>query len=237
VSDTNLYGLNVEYRPDLYSLDVYYVRKDELHKDYNLSTAGLRISGKIPSVENLGLKLEYAKQFGDIGSADFKGCAGLVGVSYEIPTNMSPVISVNYNYYSGGKSTDSDVKFWVPVYPSNVADRIGKIAYPALFQGYLSTLPPAGLQVVNLGFALKPLDKLTMNLDWYNLRCVKTYSPGLKKAIGNEIDLGLTYNYTEDLAFGLDIGYLLKGKLIKQLAGRGVAASPFQAIASMKVAF
>ena len=245
--DITLYGASLFWKPENFTVEPYYVAKitafDDSGNEYDLYTGGIRVTCNVPAVEGLSLKGEYAKQFGDYGSDDFKGFAGLLGVSYLIPADMNPVVSLNYNYYSGGKDGDTDVKFWFPVAPSNIADRIGKIAYPALFQGYLSGLiPPAGLQVVNLGFALKPLDKLTLNLDWYNLRCVKTYSSGLKKAIGNEIDLGLTYNYTEDLAFGLDIGYLMKGKLIKQMVkdetgSAGYAASPFQAIASMKVAF
>jgi len=237
--DITLYGASLLWKPENFTVEPYYVAQitafEDKGNEFDLSTAGIRVTCNVPAVEGLSLKGEYAKQFGDAGSADFKGFAGLLGVSYLIPADMSPVVSLNYNYFSGGKWTDKDVKYWYPVAPSNVADRVGKITYASLCPyGELSF---GGLQVVNLGFALKPLDKLTLNLDWYNLRLVKAYLSGVKKAIGNEIDFGLTYNYTEDLAFGLDIGYLMKGKYIKQVVGAGYAASPFQAIASMKVAF
>jgi len=245
--DVTLYGASLLWKPENFTVEPYYVGEitafEDKGNEFDLSTVGIRVTCNVPAVEGLSLKGEYAKQFGDadglgLPGADFKGFAGLLGVSYLIPADMSPDVSLNYNYFSGEKWTDKDVKVWYPVAPSNVADRVGKIAYASLFPyGEGIGLLPAGLQVVNLGFALKPLDKLTLNLDWYNLRCVKAYSPGLKKAIGNEIDFGLTYNYTEDLAFGLDIGYLMKGKYIKQMAPPGYAASPFQAIASMKVAF
>lgn len=246
--DITLYGASLLWKPENFTVEPYYVARitafeEEVSED-DLYTGGIRVTCNVPAVEGLSIKGEYAKQFGDYHGNDYKGWAGLFGVSYLIPADMNPVVKLGYGYFSGDENlTSGDYKAWKPVAPSNVADRVGKIAYKALFaggEGKLTNLDlrdyGSGLQVVNLGFALKPLDKLTLNLDWYNLRLVKTAS-GYKKALGNEIDLGLTYNYTEDLAFGLDIGYLMKGKYVKQCVPTGYAASPFQAIASMKVAF
>jgi hypothetical protein len=53
-----------------------------------------------------------------------------------------------------------------------------------------------------------------------------------KKEVGNEVDLSLIYDYTEDVQLGLSLGYLDAGKAI---------ASPredaTQVIGSMKVTF
>jgi len=256
VMDTNLYGLNVEYRPDLYSLDVYYVNANELHSDANLSTAGLRVSGNIPAVEGLSLKAEFAKQFGEDDSApskDFKGWAGLFGAKYQFNTNMSPYVKVNYNFFKGNSSA-SDYKGWVPVFPSDIASRVGKVAYPFLFsygEGVINdtkggfsalganNLVGSGVKVVNVGFGLQPVEKLSLALDWFWLKGDETGS--FDDEFGNEVDFSINYAYTEDLSFGLDVGYLAAGDFFSDLKKAHPDDydddNPWQVIASMKVAF
>jgi len=246
--DTNLFGLSLLYNADNFTVEPYYVMKNVLHLDENLSTAGVRATGSIPVFGGIALKGEFAKQFGeDSAGKDYKGWAGYVGADYAFDTNMNPTMSIGYSYFSGATSTDTDIKHWKPVYPSNIADRVGKIAYAALFSGGAGPEPDisgttgSGLQVINLGFGLQPVEKLTLSLDWYNLKLNKVATAGKKKALGNEIDLGVNYAYTEDLTFGLDIGYLMKGKAIKNaIKGTtppGEPASAWQAIVSMAVAF
>lgn len=255
--DTNLYGLSLLYDADNFTVEPYYVAKilafENKGNENDLTTAGVRATGSIPVLGGIALKGEFAKQFGDAdgygpgpgAGADYKGWAGYVGADYAFDTNMNPTLSIGYNYYSGGKTTDTDVKAWVPVYPSNIADRVGKIAYAALFQGGGGVLTAvnniadsgSGLQVINLGFGLQPVEKVTLALDWYNLK-LNNVATGKKKALGNEIDLGINYAYTEDLAFGLDIGYLMKGKYIKDATGiTPDSVNAWQAIVSMAVAF
>jgi len=239
-SDTNLYGLNFEYRPDLYSLDVYYVRKDELHKDYNLSTAGLRVSGSIPSVENLGLKLEYAKQFGeDNDKRDFDGWALLFGANYKFDTNMNPAIRVAYNFFSGDdKPEEGDNDDWQMVYPSNIASRIGPVyyAFSAANHPDYDYLKESNLQVINLGFDLQPVEKVKLSLDGYWLKGDENIGETKEDDIGYEVDLGINYQYTEDLSFGLTGGMLFTGDLFDK-DKLGDDDNPWQLIASMKVAF
>ena len=244
--DVTLYGAALKWAPENFSLEPYFVSKVTAYNEPKdiLMTGGVRGEVKLPAVEGLSLKGEYAHQFGDNGVAngEYTGWAGYVGGSYEFPVSMKPAVSLTYSRYSGKKSTDPspDSKAWVPVYPANIASRIGAIAYPAL-AGVVGGVPESNAQVIKVGFGLKPLEKLGMSLNYYNLRLVET-APGVSKAVGNEIDLSLTYAYTEDLSFGLDIGYFLKGKAIKQYVGgltgsEADAANPWQAIASVNVAF
>jgi len=253
--DTDLYGLSLFYDADTFTVEPYYVARvlafETKGTENDLTTAGVRATGDIPVFGGITLKGEFAKQFGDAdgvwaADANYEGCAGYIGGEYAFDTNMNPTFSLGYNYFSGGKlATDTDVKFWVPVYPSNIADRVGKIAYAALFQGGEGVLTAvnniadagSGLQVINLGFGLQPVEKLTLSLDWYNLK-LNEVAAGKKKTLGNEVDLGINYACTEDLSFGLDIGYLMKGKYIKDATGiTPNSANAWQAIASMMVAF
>ena len=237
-SDTNLYGLNVEYRPDLYSLDVYYVRGDALHTDQNLDTAGLRVSGSIPAVEGLSLKLEYAKQFGEDGSDnDYDGWALLFGGSYEFPVDMKPVVRVAYNLFSGDDNGTSDKEYdnWQMVFPSNIASRIGPVyyAFSANNTAFLTT--ESNLQVINLGFDLQPVEKVKLSLDGYWLKGDEDIGSTNEDDIGYEVDLGVNYQYTEDLSFGLTGGMLFTGDLFDTSGYDD--DNPWQLIASMKVAF
>ena len=237
-SDTNLYGLNVEYRPDLYNLDVYYVRGDALHTDQNLDTAGLRVSGSIPAVEGLSLKLEYAKQFGEDGSDnDYDGWALLFGGSYEFPVDMKPVVRVAYNLFSGDDNgtNDKECDDWQMVFPSNIASRIGPVYYAFSANNTASLTTESNLQVINLGLDIQPVEKVKLSLDGYWLKGDEDIGCTNEDDIGYEVDLGVNYQYTEDLSFGLTGGMLFTGDLFDTSGYDD--DNPWQLIASMKVAF
>jgi hypothetical protein len=239
--EQTLYGLNLGYKvADIADLDVYYVRKaiDE-PADVTLDTAGIRVVSKIPAIQNFNLKAEYAKQFGEAGDADFEGSAILLGGEYKFSANMEPTIKVNYNIFSGPKENETDVKEWVPVFPSNIGSRIGPLfyAYDAWNKGKIIG-SESNLKVLNIGFSLKPVEKLTLSLDGYWLKTDEkvNITGGTSDEIGKEIDLGIEYKYSEDLVFGLSLGKILADDLIeKNLSGAGDDA--WQVIASMKVSF
>ena len=236
-SDTNLYGLNVEYRPDLYNLDVYYVRKQKLHYepgDADLNTAGLRVTGSIPSVENLALKLEYAKQFGeDEDGDDYDGYALLFGASYKFDVNMKPVVRVAYNWFSGDDDPTGDNDDWQMVFPSNIASRIGPVYYAVDSQNTITR--ESNLQVINFGLDLQPVEKVKLSLDGYWLQADEDIGSTNEDDIGYEVDLGINYQYTEDLSFGFTGGMLFTGDLFDTSGYDD--DNPWQIIASMKVAF
>jgi len=152
---------------------------------------------------------------------------------------MQPTITAGYSYFSGQDAAAADMEAWMPVFPANIASRIGKIAYPLLFPAGEGIVNPlcgtgSGLQVINLGFGLKPTEKLTIGLDLFNLTADE--SGAASDDYGNEIDLSLTYAYTEDVSFGIDLGTLLTGDNIEDTLGVNVD-DPWQAIVSMKVVF
>jgi len=243
IGDVDLYGLGLTYDNGVFCIDPYFVYTimADTTNDVDLMTGGVRV-GYTP-MENLNLKLELAKQFGDTdlgGGVDFEGWAGLLGVSYTFNTSMQPTITAGYSYFSGQDATATDMEAWMPVFPANIASRIGKIAYPLLFPAGEGIVNPlcgtgSGLQVINLGFGLKPTEKLTIGLDLFNLTADE--SGAASDDYGNEIDLSLTYAYTEDVSFGIDLGTLLTGDNIENtLVGLDVE-DPWQAIVSMKVVF
>jgi len=243
-ADRNLYGLNIGWRPDICSLDVYYVRDDTLHTDQNVDTAGLRVTGGIPAVENLGLKLEYAKQFGeDAAGNDNKGWALLFGVDYKFPVNMNPYVKLNYNLFSGDDDpNDTDNDAWTMVFPSNIGSRIGQVWYALDSHSQNGIIgSESNLQVINLGFGLQPVEKVKVSLDAYWLKGAEDiWRAGVntnEDDIGTEIDLGIEYQYTEDLSFGLSYGMLLTGDLFDTVQFGRDDDNPWQLLGTMKLAF
>ena len=241
-SDGDLYGLDIGIKGQNLLINPYYVNYTQAASEANvIQTAGLKLGWN--PMEALGISVEYAKQFGEDKTAspkkDYEGWALVVGADYKFATNMKPVVSVMYADFSGQKASATDVKAWVPVFPSNIASRVGKIAYPALFsngEGSFDIGSGSGVRVLKLGLGLQPTEKVGVNLDWFNLTAKETAS-GVSDSVGNEIDLGITYAYSEDLSFGLDLGYLIKGNYIEDTVGKNNDKSPWQAIATMKVAF
>jgi hypothetical protein len=240
--EQTLYGLNLGYKvADIADIEVYYVRdiKDSSPKNNKLDTAGIRVVSKIPAIQNFNLKGEYAKQFGeDENGADYEGWALLLGGEYKFSANMEPTIKVNYLLLTG-EEDKNDNQGWQMVFPSNIGSRIGPLfyAYSAwnskdVYDNYDIELGESNLKVLNIGFSLKPVEKLTLSLDGYWLKTdekVEGYDE-----IGKEIDLGIEYKYSEDLVFGLSLGKILADDLIEKEVGGDDA---WQAIASMKVSF
>jgi len=236
----NLYGLDIGIKGESLIVNPYYVNVSD--PSHNMQVVALNLGWN--PMEALGISAEYAKQFGEDKSdpnakRDYEGWALVVGADYKFATNMKPVISAMYADFSGEKPTTTDRYGWQPVAPSNIASRVGKIAYPALFsngEGSFVIGTGSGVRVLKLGLGLQPTEKVGVNLDWFNLTAKETAS-GVSDSVGNEIDLGITYAYSEDLSFGLDLGYFLKGNYIEDEVGRNNDKSPWQAIATMKVAF
>ncbi|MCM8822632.1 MAG: alginate export family protein [Candidatus Omnitrophica bacterium] len=243
-NDGDLYGLDVVISAENVKINPYYVYEtistNGTQEPNVLSTAGIRATWA--PMEALSLSGEYAKQFGSDktapGKPDYEGWALVLGASYKFETNMSPVVSAMYADFSGQKATATDIKQWVPVFPSNIASRVGKIAYPAIFsggEGAFDLGSGSGVRVIKLGLGLQPAEKVGLTLDWYNLTAKET-GAGIDDSVGNEIDLGITYKYSEDLSFGLDLGYFMAGDYVEDTF-TNQDKNAWQAIVTMSVAF
>lgn len=238
--EQTLYGLDIGYKVgEVANIDVYYVRRDTDRNppahptDAKLDTAGLRVVAGIPAITGLSLKAEYAKQFGDDETAannDYEGSALLLGVAYQFAANMEPQIKVNYLLLTGDDNPAGDIKNWVPVFPSNIGSRIGPLfyAYDAV-NGI--TNGESNLSVINLGFSIKPVEKVKVALDGY----LQKLDEGTPDDIAKEIDLSVEYKHTEDLTIGLTLGKLLAEDVIENAPRNGKDA--WQAIVSMKISF
>jgi len=125
VDDLDLYGLAVKYDNGRLCVEPYFVYLRLANPDVDLMTLGAR-AGFSP-MDSLKLKLELAKQFGDqdLTGSDFGGWAALLGGSYTFAGASEPTLSLGLMYLTGQDLGEADVEAWVPVFPSNVASRVG----------------------------------------------------------------------------------------------------------------
>jgi len=251
------YALNKKTNVSAY----YFLKSDNNNGTSNskgkadkVNTIGMLVSST--PIENLALSLEGAYQFGkNDGSTDTSiiyndrsAYALQAMVDYTFAkVKMTPVIGASYTYLSGNKSaTASSQKSWDAMYYDQ---KLGNIAYALL--GFTD------LSVFNLRASCKPVEDVSLSLvyGYYDFAKVKdgawTYGSSHfydgstqyytaastplrsgKSHIGDELDATITYDYTEDVQFGLTGGLFLPGKvwdIEKQNAT--------QLIGSMKVTF
>jgi hypothetical protein len=143
---------------------------------------------------------------------------------------FTPMIGAGWMYLSGDKKKLG----WDPMYQDDRLS-LSNIAY-AIF-------PFTNLNTFNLKGSIKPMDDLTLTANYANyFQAAKTnvvtnqytnlnMTKNNKKNLGSEVDLGLNYDYTEDVQLGLNWGWFLRGDAIRD----GSDAS--QLIGSMKVTF
>ena len=227
--DVNAYAINAAY--DFGTKDtigeLYLVTKEANKGEVN--NYGLRVVSA--PLENLDVNGEFAYQTRKGIRDDSKAASStalLLGATYVLPdVAWTPSIGVDYTRLG----ENWDVMFEDQT-PADIAN--------ALFEN-------TNLQVIGVTVTAKPMEDVTAKLRYANLCLVKGVSSlnggwedggysGMnsdKEALGNELDLSLTYDYTEDVQLGLNLGYLNPGKAFST-SNREEAT---QVIGSMKVTF
>jgi len=172
--------------------------------------------------------------------------ADLAGKVSSRVANMKPMISFNYTLLSGGKYKSTGKKFngWDPMYENQAGG--------TLFNKILGF---TNIQSFNVGTSAKVFDDVKLAVDWYSLNLYKGLPSGSdlsaviltglpgdptyamradKYSLGNEFDANLTYDYTEDVQFGLNAAWFIPGDAFVKGDNRKTAS---QVIGSMKVTF
>ncbi len=126
-----------------------------------------------------------------------------------------PIVGAEYIYYSG-QNRDSDTEghdyhAWDRMYRGKVDSAIHEW-YNVFYTTGLPTTERADTnlhQLILMG-SIQPMDNLTVDARWINFRLAENHqlNPAAtmgseNKDVGNEVDIELTYEYTEDVTFGL----------------------------------
>lgn len=223
----------------------------------SLNTVGGRIISH--PIENLVASLEGAFQFGqDVANdrtAEYRGWAVEAGATYSWPkARYTPTLTGLYAFFRGDDPDWSAVSSnsntaWQPMYENQ---KYGDIANALLGQTNIHVFGAIG--------TAKVAEDIMAKLSFYSYFWSKGYganptlgtintiiatahdadaqlAPDLvmsdDRFVGNEIDLNLTYDYTEDVQFGLTTGAFIPGEAFEG-ENNSIAS---QAIGSMLVRF
>jgi hypothetical protein len=195
------------------------------------------IGGRITStpIEKLGVEAEYVYQTArtsalgtwlDTNHKTLVSDAIRLAASYAFPDMAwKPTLGVDFTRLSNKWNVMQE-----DVSPADLAN--------ALFAN-------TNVRCIGVSAAAKPKDDLTLKVRYVDLALAKksttttinnivggTYAMDqTKKDLGQELDLGLAYDYTEDVQFGLNYGLFDPGKAFQ------VRKNASQVVGSMKVTF
>jgi len=213
------------------------VDTDTISPGHEIHTFGL--SGAISPIENLNLTGIVAWQKGDFDKIsstkrDQDAYAFEVAGTYGLPDMgviKNPLVKLGWTFFSGEeKDNTGDQEAWIPLYEDRSYGAVANYILSGINGGQNSNA-----SILSVGASASPLEDLTLSLDFYkfwldeklvtndndaltnndptnyvNLTDTNYYMKA-KKDLGYEIDLGLKYDYTEDVKMGLSVGWFKPG--------------------------
>jgi len=260
-NDIVLSGVNATYAlTKKTSVSGYYYLKNDDYKNGatstrpkadKVNTVGVLLSSN--PIDNLTASLEGAYQFGrnsgdtTVSTTQKKHSAWALQAMADYTfakVKTTPKIGASYTYLSGGKNNlGSTNQGWDPMFNDQI---LNNITY--------AILPMTNMSVLNLKASCKPVEDVTLaaNYGYYDVAQKNkggsivspnyydgstSYYSGTytgKSHLGDALDLTATYDYTEDVQFGLTAGAFRAGPALSIQGDKRVAQ---QVIGSMKVTF
>ncbi|MBI3602011.1 MAG: alginate export family protein [Candidatus Omnitrophica bacterium] len=204
-------------------------------KSEQLYVPGLRVSTN--PIKGLNTQVELAWQGGRRGRDDNEisvrrqAMAAQFMASYALPIaelqKYKPVASASFTHVSGDKdNTSISKKAYTGWDPFNEAQGSGTI--------YNSIFDLTNMNIASVGLQATPMQDVTAQFTWSGLWADKKLTPAnaltfrqpdrtstalapavnsSHKFMGSEYDLGVNYAYTEDVSFGLSLGWFVPGSL------------------------
>ncbi len=230
-NDVDLYGVNWNLNAGdygIYDFGLFYQKynaDDPTISGKNETTAlAIRGEGTIPwvTVGSLKAKAEVVKEWGKVDSSrsgtgeeeNLNAWGGYAGLNYTFDNPYEPYIGITYTRLTGDKKTTDEREGFNPLYQD---EKYGEIADAILYGGRATNA-----KITQLGLGVSPNEKLNLGLDYYIFETdqaagspyyIKGESDSRK--LGTEWDLAVTYDYTEDVQFGLTYAVFTPGKQIK----------------------
>ena len=236
--DVTLLGLNAGYEFNSYNAEAeaYVFQKTDVsqenpvREDERIITLGLR--GSMEPIANLTLAAEGAVQYGRYSNAASSsrvrdGMAADVSAKYAFADlSWKPTLALEYIYYSGEKDDGTgrmgnDYEGWDPMYRGkfDTAIREFQNLYYITAQrgdaaGVTALDSDSGVtnqhQFLVIG-SIKPTDTLTVDGRFAFFTFAEKPRSDRGDEIGTELDLILTYDYTEDVSLGLLTAWFFPG--------------------------
>ena len=232
-------GINDDERQELYGVNVGYVFGEydaemegywfglhwgpttsvgtDLESNF-VHTLGIR--GSVMPIENLDLRGEFAFQVGDYGAtkADREAYAlDLRGEYCWADYAWMPTLGLEYVFYSGeDQSASGDWEQWHPMFRGKFfsAIREWQEVYYSTDDGSddAHAMGNTNEHQIIVDGSLQPTDNILMELRYLHF-IAHEEDAQRDDDIGNEVDLRLTYEYTEDVTFSLLTAWFFPGDL------------------------
>lgn len=267
IKDVNAAGFSITDRATIYTGGTAHatVLSNVTNKADKVFTLGGKVRNS--TVKNLTVDLESAFQFGtwnpefninsgdDAQSSNRKAWALEGALTYDLKdvkliSKYAPSITGRYVYLSGEnaatKSNNKTWHGWDSMYENQTYGHLANVI-----------MDSTNLTIAGLSGKMKPMDDLTLNLDyvylWFNkaygendivnlknFSGANTYRMAHTRNFGQELDATLTYDYTEDVQFSLLAGVFVPGDAFQKgvnIANPGNRSTAGEVIGSMKVTF
>ena len=237
--DADLMGLNVAYKLDNATIEGYILNLlwEGSPDDYNIYTYGARVDHNVLTVPGLNYNIEAAMQTGDSWSVDKDAWALNADVSYTLQNPYQAKIGAAWFMATGQDPSSSDDTAWDPIYPDNLGDRIGRITYASML-GWGVIPPGTNISVPKIYGSFKPADKHTVSLALFPASTLaEPFYSGGPDELGWGINCGYTYQYTDDVSFGLLVDYAVADKVLEDFLGPAFDDTAMQAIATVALKF
>jgi len=221
---------------------------------------GLNVQGEV--AWQLG---QEVNGFGGVQEAEHRDAFGAQFMtSYTLPVldKYKPTVNASYTYVSGDKNAGVNET-------SPNAGKLGKTfgAWDPMFEGqgagtvWNTLFPLTNMNILTAGASVNPLEDVTVAATWSDLWAAESFNPNNPlyilqpnngatplypnskagdRGLGNELDLNLTYNYTEDVTFGVNAGWFVPGSAFKAVTtstGTANKDNASQILASVGVKF
>jgi len=197
----------------------------------NVANYGVRVTSS--PVENLGLEGEFVFQSAEkvknnsnkkASDDAIRLCANYAFADVA----WKPALGLDYTRLSGQ---------WNPMFEDMTPAELANLIFPN-----------SNVQAIGASLAAKPKDDVTLKLRYANFKSADRYTNGQtwtstgtgatytmtdNKDLGDEVDLGVVYDYTEDVQLGLTYGMFMPGDAFAK-SNEETATS---VIGSMRVAF
>jgi hypothetical protein len=195
---------------------------------------------------------------------DIHSYAYQIAGDYTFPNmGWTPVVKVGLTHYEGeGRTDDGDFEGWIPLFEDQTHGVVANYLFGGVNGGQNSNA-----DILNLGASIEPIEDLSVSIDfynfwldeklasadntqlvdaattghtglgWYNLN-EDNYYANTSDELGYEVDLGLNYDYTEDVKMGLSAGWFVPGKALEGSSGSNSNdEKAVQVLATLDVAF
>ena len=245
-NDMDLYGINWNYDGGMYGLwDVglfYFTRDVELSEGRtDITSLSVRGEASLPQVEvgTLVLKGEIVKQWGNLepvftATPDkeiLNAWGGYVEAEYTFDNVYAPYLGLGYIYMSGDDDDTDDVETFQPMYEDEKYGEIAEVVYGGLDTSITNA------SIWKLSAGVNPTENTALDLTYYSLRADRVAIDDQNKYIGAEYDLSFTYNYSEDVSFGLMYALFVPGKFFAQGVDNVNLENAQELLGSVKVTF